>query len=726
MVYCEISFKLPVCIALVKLIFILFFKDMKRTFLTAFALLSILATTVKADEKKTNPSDEKVVKHLNLSEVEVSASRVNAKVKDLPQKIEVITARSIASTPAKDLGELLKKSTGLDIIQYPGVKSAVSMRGFSPSTTNKYNVILVNGKPVGTENIATLNLSNVERVEILKGPFSALYGSDAMAGVINVITKKSNGDVNGGVSFSYGSFQTTQLNANVGGNLSEKLSFDLAFSRHQQNKDYKIGDNNFTYTSDFEEAIISKDTYGERMENTRFKKSNVDLRLGYEINEDWSLDLNTEYFVADDVETPGSFWHVYGMKKKDLERARVGFDLKGSINNHNLSFAPYCSKEDNDYYDLDDNNKFFNNSNSVLKVYGFQLQDRIVFDKQTLVVGLDSKTNKYENLKWLKDGSKAAPSSPDNFDRNYGAFAQLNMKLFNEALNLSLGGRYDYIKFQIEKDELLKSEKSDENYSTFNPNIGLKYSIVENLSAHSSFGTAFLAPTAYQVAGSYSGYYNYVGNKDLDPEKSRTIDLGFTYDNFKKGIKFDVTYFDTDHKDMIVSIWEDKANNVKTYDNAHKAYMSGLEIAASYDFGAKSDYSYSLKFYANYTHMFESKIKLEGDTKKQDLRYVREKSGNFGIEFDNFKGFYTRLNARYSGHRYEDNWYTWYPVRTDVKDALLEHPDHMIFDYSASYTFNEKYTVGVTVANLFDENYTEKDGYNMPGRAITAKFSYKF
>ena len=699
---------------------------MKRTFLTAFALLSLFNSAVKADEVPNPTDDRKVVKHLDLSEVTINASRVNAKMKDLPQKVEVISARRIASTPAKDLGELLKKSTGLDIIQYPGIKSAVGMRGFSPSTSNKYNVILVDGKPAGTENIATLNLVNVERVEILKGPFSSLYGSDAMAGVINVITKQSEGDLGGGVSFSYGSFQTTQISANVGGNLTDKLSFDFAYNRHQQNADYKIGDNNFTFTSEEEKAIISEDTYGEKMENTRFSKNNMNLCLGYQIDDKWSIGLSTEYFLANDAETPGSFWHVNGMKKKDLQRYRVGVDLAGVVNNHNLLFAPYYSKEDNDYYDRNSDDVYFNNSNSVLKIYGFQLQDKIVIDNHTLVLGMDSKTNKYENLRWNADGDNQAAYNPDNYDRNIGAFAQMNVKLFQDALSVSLGARYDYIKFQIEENEMLNAAKSDENYSVVNPNIGAKYNIVENLSVHTSFGTAFLAPSAYQVAGSYSGYYNYVGNIDLDPEKSRTIDLGFTFDNFKKGISFDATYFDTHHDDMIVAVWKDKANNVKTYGNANQSNMDGLEIAGSYDFGSIGDYNYSLKLYANYTHLFDAKIELDDDPIEYDLRYVREKSGNFGVEFDNLNGFYARLNARYSGHRYEDNWYTYYPIRTDVTDKVLEHPDFMIFDLSASYTFVDSYTLGFSLANLLDENYTEKDGYNMPGRAVTAKFSYRF
>lgn len=102
---------------------------MKRTFLTAFALLSLFNAVVKADEVPNSTDDKKVVKHLNLEEVEINASRVNAKLKDLPQKIEVITQRMIEASPAVDVAGLLKRSASIDILQYPGVQATVSMRG---------------------------------------------------------------------------------------------------------------------------------------------------------------------------------------------------------------------------------------------------------------------------------------------------------------------------------------------------------------------------------------------------------------------------------------------------------------------------------------------------------------------------------------------------------------------------------------------------------------------
>lgn len=702
---------------------------MKKLILTTFAVFSLLN---QANSQNKLVVDSTVVQQFNLGEVTVTASRTGVAVKEMPQKVEVITSRAIASTVANNIGELIKKTSGVDIVQYPGVRASIGMRGFEPTIDNKYNVILVNGKHVGTENIATINLGNVECVEILKGPFSALYGSHAMAGVINIITKQNTGELGGMFSLSYGSFNNTQILANVGGAITDKLSMNASFNRQQQNSDYKIGKHNILRTTDEEKAILTDETYGAKMENSKFKKTSINLDFGYKINKDWSVGVNTEYFKGKDVEMPGSFWHIYGMDKKDYERYGVSFDAKGKIKNHNLSFSPFYSHEDINVFNALPTGGFYDTSVRELEVYGFQLQDQIKFKNHSFVAGIDSKTNNYSNKKWKPDGTPIPSYKPGYSDKNIGVFAQMNMIFFDEKMNLTFGARYDYIKFKVSENKSFNIKKSEENYVVFNPNIGIKYELLKGLSAHTSFGTAFLAPTAYQVTGSYtSGGTTRRGNPDLDPEKSKTFDIGVGYNNFSKGVKIDLTYFRTRHENMIISKRLD-AGKTKTFENANKAIKNGLELLGSYDFGALNNYSYSLRLYANYTHLFNTTVEEEKTVagKKQvitsDMKYVRKHSGNFGLDFDNLKGFCARLNIRYMGHRLENNWYNKPTARPQITDRVLEHPDHLIFDISANYTFSKHYTVGLSVANILDENYSENDGYNRPGRAIMGKVSYKF
>ncbi|MFA8433367.1 MAG: TonB-dependent receptor plug domain-containing protein [Marinifilaceae bacterium] len=712
---------------------------MKKTIVTAFALLSMLNFTVKADDVPV--IDTTAVRHLNLNEVKVSASRVNAKMKDLPQKVEVITKRVIGSTPAVDMGDLLKKTSGVDIIQYPGVLSSISMRGFAPTTTNKYAVILINGVPSPTKNIGSIDLGNVERVEILKGPFSAQYGSSAMAGVINIVTKESLDQIGGNIDLQYGSFNTSKIGFNIGGEIVDKVDFDFSYGSYRQGKDYVIGKNDIFGHSTIEKIILDPDSKGERMENSCFSRLNMDSRVGYKFNENWKINFKASYFLADGVETPGSFWHNYGMKKKDMERYNFGIDLSGNIGNHKLSFSPFYANDLSDSYSINSTTKeFYVGSETIYKNYGFQMSDLITLGDHSLVIGADHKTDRYETMGWKSSGEVRNSYKPDYSNASSAVYTQAHVRLFEKKLNLSAGTRMDFSQLELDEYKPLNSKESKENYNVFTYNIGVKYNFIKALAAHASFGTAFLTPDAYQMAGAYDGYYGRtVGNPNLDPEYSNTLDFGFEYKNFAKGISFDATYFQTHHNDKIVTCYLD--NGDSSFENADKSDMNGLEISASYDFGAISDYNYSLKVYGNYTHLFDATV--EKKKVESAMLYVRENTGNFGVEFDNLKGFTTRLNARYIGHRYEQNWYRKWNKSTSAyeaivledgkkirpelsNEAILRHPVSMIFDYSASYTFKEKYTFGLTVSNLLDENYTEKDGYNMPGRSVMGKIAVRF
>ena len=717
------------------------FRSMKRTFLTAFALLSFMNFAAQADDEPV--VDSTAVRHLNLNEVHINASRVNAKIKDLPQKIDVISQRVIAASPATDVAGLLKRSSSIDILQYPGVNAGIGIRGFSPSTSSKYAVILINGKPGGTENLASIDLNHVERVEILKGPFSAQYGSDAMGGVVNIVTKMSTGELSGSAAVAYGSFQSSKANVNLGGSLSELFDFDMAYAFHNQGKDYKVGDRNF-YDKDYAKSILDQTTYGETMENSQFQKHNVDARLGIKLAEDWKINLKGNYFQGIDIENPGSFWHLYGMDTQDIERYSTGLDVLGKLGKHQISFSPFYSKENSKSFDV--GNDGYGDFESIYKNYGFQLNDAIQIDKHTLAFGIDNRTDKYESKNYTNTGDIEAPYQPDYSNTTTGIFGQMQFLLLDGKLKASIGGRGDHIKFGLEADDLLGNASGSEKYWVFTKNVGLKYDLGKGISAHGSWGDAFLAPNAYQVAGFYQrGSSKTVGNPDLNPEKSQTFDFGMGYTNFAKGIDFDLTYFQTLHDDKIVR--GSLPNGDVTYINANESEMNGLELMASYDFGALSDYDYSLRLYLNYTHMIDATVKYQvGEQQLEgNMRYVRDNTASFGVEYDNLNGFSTRLNGRYIGHRYEDNYmymadYSNWPnvvkkpivfngsdVRADLVDeALLRHPVSYVFDYSASYTFKEKYTIALTVSNLFDENYTEKDGYNMPGRAFMAKFGYKF
>jgi outer membrane receptor for ferrienterochelin and colicin len=251
----------------------------------------------------------------------------------------------------------------------------------------------------------------------------------------------------------------------------------------------------------------------------------------------------------------------------------------------------------------------------------------------------------------------------------------------------------------------------------------------------------FYSVSEYFAAWDYWWIQNYKGNPDLKPESSVTMDFGLGFTSKNEALSFDVTFFNTNHTDRIVDDYS--ITDTVTFKNANSAIYQGLEAMVSVDFGKFLGDRYKLELYANLTVMtnctFEDTKVEGGNTVKfdRDMLYVRKNNGSFGVMFDNYKGFSTRLNARYIGSRLEkDNFAALRPKITaadyyqkggyTAANKILQHPDYLIFDYSVSYTFQKNKKFGIIIANLLDENYTEKDGYNMPGRSVMGSFTYNF
>ncbi|QJD79659.1 TonB-dependent receptor plug domain-containing protein [Spirosoma rhododendri] len=245
------------------------------------------------------------LRNRDLTEVVVTATRSDSRRELVPQQINVLTRHDIAQTQAFDVTDLVKKLAAVNVIQYPSLSSGVGIRGFRPqfSGLNQRTLLLIDGRPAGATNLSTIGLNNVERVEVLKGPASALYGSQAMGGVINVITRRSRGPIRGNAFAEYGSFQTYQAGGNVGGNLTRRLDFDLSASYFKRAQDYKLGSGNFfrdklngdqavkNYTNKPSETVDDRKDDGLTRPNTKLSYYSGSLRLGYQLGANWRVDV---------------------------------------------------------------------------------------------------------------------------------------------------------------------------------------------------------------------------------------------------------------------------------------------------------------------------------------------------------------------------------------------------------------------------------------------------
>ena len=670
-----------------------------------------------------------------IPEVTVHASRMEQKLKNIPQKVEIISQSLIKSLPCENLAEVLKRTTNLDIIQYPGLSAAVGMRGFSPSAHSRsYTLLLIDGKSAGTTNLATIDLNNVEQIEIVKGSYSVLYGSDAMGGVVNIITKKGGAIPEGHVSVESGSFGYRKFSGIFTGISGKKLTYGLGYSRQEQTKDYRIGQKNLLKISDVDKLILDRASYGDAMDNSQYELNAANAFVNYDISKQWKISAEGAYSFAYDVETAGNYWGTYGQSKKDVNRLNLYVTLEQNNTKNHFRFSPYYTNDQNPNYS-DNTDKGFISFKSTVKESGYQLQDNYKLGNFDVLLGTDLKVYDYVSNRFSAIGTPDDPYKPNNKFTNVAAFTQLAYSVKN--LNLNAGVRYDRFTYHIDANDGLKAPEANADYTTVNPSVGAQYQFLKNLKAHSSFGTAFSVPDAFKVAGKYTvSGKSYVGNPDLDPEKSRTTDFGIGYSSAQNSLRMDVSYFQTLHDHKIVE--EKLASGEYTYANANKSKMKGIEAMLSYNLGQFLPEKPELEAYANFTWILKNDFtQLVGtEMLTRDMQYVRKANGNFGLNYRHDK-INMRLNSRFIGSRLEKDSFS--SIRTGItsanyytkggyvaSDKILQHPEYLLFDYSVGYDFSEKVNFGITVSNLLDENYSEKDGYNMPGRSIVAKLAYKF
>ena len=723
---------------------------------------ALLAGTVQGARAQA-PVPADTLKRQSLTEVVVTANRAATPRRRVPQQIQVIGRQELQQTPADEFTDVLKKNASVDVVQYPGLLAGVGIRGFQPQTDglNQRALLLVDGRPAGTSNLATLDLGGVERVEVLKGPASALYGPQAMGGVVNVITRQSRGKIRTALFGEYGSFQTVKFGGATGGNLTKKLDFDLSGGFFNRGQDYQLGGNGIlrralgatsatrTYVAkDGTDSLARTDDARadhQRRAYTKMKYYAGALRLGYQLSAKWRVDVRGELFNAPSVQAPNDlFYGNLGPSTKDIERGNLDLSATGSYKYHQLFVRGYSSKETSNYNTLADYN---NNPVPPYRSYqaqylwqGVQAKDVIKLGRQSLTVGVDHNEATSNSQVFNPDGTNGPPYSPNYALTTTGLYAQGQLNLLSDKLVLTPGLRYDFVTYNVKQTDLLTDFTPGKKTNPFfSPSLGAQFALVDGLRGHATIGRAYVTPDAYNVAGFSQTAPDTLrrvaitqGNPDLKNENSVTYDAGLRFDKPTSGFAADVTFFATRVNDRITTrtanpVGETTAEGYvvasrTTYVNANNSQIRGLEAEAAYDFGTLADRRYLLRAFAAGTAIFKAQDVTnnpDGTRAVRDIYNVARLNGNVGVAFDSYRGLSARLAARYVGRRKDTDF-------TDVNYPEIETPEYMTVDFSAGYTVAKKHTFSVLVNNLTNENYYEKRGYNLPGRSISGRYTVAF
>lgn len=673
-----------------------------KSFLTLMVILVLSGSAAWAADAE-EPKRKEIVE-----DMVVTATRSEENIQEIPTKIEVIDSLDIDLTVGETITEQLKKNASIGVIEYPGALAGIGIRGFRPEFKGitKHSLMLKNGRPVGATNLATVLADNIERIEVLKGPASSLYGGEAMGGVVNIITKKNTDELTGDAKIGFGSFETNYQKASLGGGLGSRFDFDIYGRRYDQQDDLTMGS-------------------GEKRANTSFETRNGGLRLGADLGEAWRIDVSGDIYQGRDIETPGDI--AYGdarPQNKDIDNHGMDCTLGGNLGlNNRLAFTAYYTGEKAEYYKRYSGSTIvpaYRSYDSETSWQGLQLKDEITWSVHRFIVGVDYQDIDKESRSYNTDGSRKAPSSPDESRENMAGYLETIWKFMNERLTATAGGRYDT--FDVETVET--PYKTDftpkaESFSTFSPRAGLNYLFDIGVRLHTTVGQAFVPPSAWELAG-YSQTevdgetMTTEGNANLDPETSLSYDVGVGFDRPVWGLSLDVTCFHTDVDDKIVSV---QIGNYKTYENGLGAEIEGLETMVSFDIGAPLGWDRSLELFANATHIFKAEEE-QSDGTMHDIHNVAEYTINYGIQYNDglFDG---KLHVRSQGEMKDTDWVTaGYPE--------IEYPSFTVVDLAIGTTLFDHHRLLFKIDNIFDKDYYEKRGYPKPGRAFYASYGFQF
>ncbi|MCD6152634.1 MAG: TonB-dependent receptor [Syntrophobacterales bacterium] len=648
---------------------------------------------------------------VELEKTVVTATRTEKAVKDAPASVTIITKEEIEATSARYVDDLLRDIVGVDVKRPRGISSScthIRLRGFShPRGT----LLLRDGIPInriacGGGKLNEIPVEFVGRIEVVRGINSSLYGTSAMGGVINIITKKPEKELKGTVEGSYGTFNTWNSGVTLSGTAKEKLGYQLYYN-HLETDGYNPWSDSFIATKPawvqkkFREAIVDQDRNAD----------NVFAKLTYEI--DSSSTLGFAYSYWDDDISNG---RKYNYNEFERNRTSLTYEKQGKLN---ISANLYYLDEDFEFtYDRKPSaGNAFDTIEMISKIpvddIGGMMSISFPIKKaHLLTVGTDHRLGKMENK---CDWQISARKTRTEGKQYRGAFF-VQDEIDTGRFLTTLSARVDWYKIYDGSfyDSTGPSEKySDKSGEEFNPKFGLVYHLTDSTTLRGSVGRASNIPYLYSLYGTWEcppGKFN-EGNPDLDLEYTIGYEAGIEQ-RFGNQVMLRMTGFYNDINDWMARIYNKTQAGVKYYrwENVDKVETSGIELEAEYRPVA------SLKLYANYGYL-DTKIReykdgpqLEGNRLIDQPRH----RFNAGFTYTNPDLFTINLRQRYVSDRYDD------------MENTQKLDEYATFDVKISRDITKFIKASLEVEDIFNKTWQESYQWETPGRMIFGRVKVMF
>ncbi|ATA89126.1 TonB-dependent receptor [Capnocytophaga stomatis] len=508
-------------------------------------------------------------KDIEIGEVIVTATRTPKNLKNVPITVQVITSEEIRKSQATDFQNFLETEFSGINFTYDGGMPNINMMGFG----GKYVLFLMNGERMAGETFDNIDydridLDNIERIEIIKGASSSLYGSNALGGVINIITKDAQNPIDITASYLYDTNQDHKINLSLG--TRQKWGSLGVASFYKQREPYMLTD-----TSPLQRIYADgtvKETELSQMNVAGFTNYGASPKLKFNIiPQKMSLELTPSYYFSERnsgtqaAEKVRDHYHNYTMGAK----TDFSFD-----ENKTLSLSGAFDQYDKSNYYRLLNEREKNYENIIWRVAA--QYNQIINKKHTFVAGGEVFSDKLLSFRFNSKGTETTESA-----KNYTLFAQQDW-VFSPRFTLVTGVRMDYHSFFKEH---------------FTYRLSGMYK-VNDLTFRLGYSTGFRSPTLKELYTNWfhpwGGGFQIMGNKNLKPESNNNINFSVDY-NTKKWNITAMTQVSV-MKDKIDNDWNSSRDTIQYTNFSGKTRIIGSELSATYrlskSFKIKGSYSY--------------------------------------------------------------------------------------------------------------------------------------
>lgn len=656
-----------------------------------------------------------------LDDVQVvtSATGFEQNIKDAPATITVITSEELEKKSYSDVTDALKNVPGV-YVNGGGTNQTISIRGMGDS----YTLYLIDGKPMndgrllttGSSGISGANVSflppleAIERIEIIRGPASALYGSNAMGGVINIITKKHSDKVTASVKTEYIKADKSNKVNNDSQNTSLYVNAPLVdkLLSLQVTGGYQTID----------ESNLQKNSTGSGESDPEYKKQNIGTKFVLTPDENNTITAGYSYTIQERTHTPGLSM-LPTANRTHTELAKDTYNLSHEAKYDKFLINSYIQ------YDKDKNSSIAgrtvgSGANAVTNPGGIEFetttlnsQGTYFFDTNSLSIGANYMKENLEDGATNQNAAMAGKIT--KMDRYQWALFAEDTWSVTDALALTFSGRYDY---------------NEQFGGEFSPKAYAVYSLTDNLNLKGGVIKGYKAPSLRNSAPEYM--LNSMGgalipNPNLEPEKSWTYEAGIAYENPDVGLGGSLMLFQTDFKDKITRssriagsqtagspfyisnpTLPYNSNGYTNQFNVDNAEIKGIELTTDYYILE------NLKYRQSYTYT-DSEQK-SGANKGNPLNDISKHMFNAGLDWDVTSKFLLWTQANYRGKTSGTS--------TDANDKT---PSYTFIDLGTVYKYDNKLQFSAGIYNLTNKNVLDDGNSNvLDGRRYSVAMNLKF